>query len=183
MIPFKNIMFCIFSICLYSCTKDVDFNQINDASIKTSHIVTLVHLNIEARDFLNEFNEEIEFTGDVIDIPNINDSNGYLERIEFTLISENTFSRNFMFQFIFFDAYNNPIYTVQPVVNIPSNSSKLTTTLEIPMSDIGKIHQAEYVGFQLFMSPSADGSVISIEDPSILNLKSSMQLFLNLRKV
>ena len=67
MTPKKIISLLITILLLQSCTKDVDFNQLDDANINASYIVTLVYFDVEATNFLNEYNEEIELTSDVIE--------------------------------------------------------------------------------------------------------------------
>lgn len=165
------------------CTKDVDFNQLDDTNIHPAYISTLIYLNLTAADFLDDFNREIAVTTDLVQAPINNDSKPYLEKVEFTVITENTFSRNFRLSITFYDAFGIPIYVLQPTINVPENSSKLTTIIEIPKQDIHHIYNTKYFGFAIFLSPSADGSTISINDTSTFDLKSSAKLFFNYRKI
>ncbi len=165
------------------CTKEVDFNQLDDANIHTTFISTLVYLNLTAPDFLNVINQEIGVTSDFIEAPITDDSRPYLEKVEITLITENTFDRNFKLSVIFYDAFGAPIYVLQPIINVPKNSPKLTTIVEIPIEDIPVIYNTKYFGITILLSPSADGSIISVNDTSTLGLKSSAKLFFNYRKI
>lgn len=168
---------------LMGCTKDVDFNQLEDANIHTTFISTLIYLNLTAPDFLNDLNQEIRVTSDFIEPPITDDTKPYLEKVEFTVITENTFNRNFRLSITFYDAFGAPIYVLQPIINVPENSSELTTMIEIPKQDIAIIYNTKYIGFTIFLSPSTDGSVISISDTSRFDLKSSAKLFFNYRKI
>ena len=161
------------------CTKDVDFNQLDDVNIHSTFIATLIYLNLSAPDFLDDFNQEIRVTTDFVKLPIIEDSKPYLEKVEFTVITENTFNRNFRLSITFYDAFGMPIYVLQPVINVPENSSKLTAIIEIPKQDIPFIYDTDHFGFDIFFSPSTDGSKISINDISTFNLKSSAKLFFN----
>lgn len=165
------------------CTKEVDFNQLDEVNIHSTFITTLIYLNLTAPDFLNDFNQEIAVTTDFIEPPITNDSKPYLEKVEFTVITKNTFNRNFRLSIIFYDAFGAPIYVLQPIINVPENSSNLTTIIEIPQEDIHVIYDTKYFGFTIFLSPSIDGSVISINDTATLDLKSSAKLFFNYRKI
>lgn len=165
------------------CTKDVDFNQLDDANIHSTYIATLIYLNLTAPDFLDDFNQEITLTTDLVQVPITNDSKPYLEKVEFTVITENTFSRNFRLTITFYDAYGTPIYVLQPIINVSENSSKLITTIEIPKQDIPYIYNTKYFGFAILLSPSTDGSTISINDTSTFDLKSSAKLFFNYHKI
>lgn len=165
------------------CTKDVDFNQLDDANIHTTYISTLIYLNLSAPDFLNDLNQEISVTSDFIDPPITDETKPYLEKVEFTVITKNTFNRNFKLSITFYDAFGSPIYILQPIINVPENSSEMTTIIEIPKADIHFIYNTKYFGFTILLSPSTDGSVISINDTSTFDLKSSAKLFFNYRKI
>ncbi len=168
---------------LMGCTKDVDFNQLDDASIHTTFISTLIYLNLTAPDFLNDLNQEIRVTSDFIEPPITDETKPYLEKVEFTVITKNTFNRNFKLSITFYDALGTPIYVLQPIINVPENSSELTTIVEIPKTDIPYIYNTRYFGFTILLSPSTDGSVILISDTSKFDLKSSAKLFFNYRKI
>lgn len=165
------------------CTKDVDFNQLDEVNVHSTFITTLIYLNLTAADFLDDFNQEIAVTTDFIEPPITDDSRPYLEKVAFTVITENTFNRNFRLSITFYDAYNVPIYVLQPIINVPENSSKLTTIVEISKQDIPLIYDTKYFVFAIFLSPIATGSAISINDTSTFNLKSSAKLFFNYRKI
>tara|TARA_R110001583_G_scaffold34847_6_gene116632 strand:- start:3029 stop:3580 length:552 start_codon:yes stop_codon:yes gene_type:complete len=181
--PSKIIATLLIIFSLYSCTKDVDFNQLDDANIHTTYLVTLIHLNLTAIKFLDDFNNEIEFTEESIQAPIANDSKSYLEKVEFTVVTNNTFNRDFTLNIIFYNEFNEPIYYLQPVIIVPENSLELTTIIEIPLEDIPAIYETQYFGFNLKLSPSADGSVISGADTTTIDLKSSVKLFFNFRKI
>lgn len=168
---------------LMGCAKDVDFNQLDDASIQTTFISTLIYLNLTAPDFLNDLNQEIRVTSDFIEPPITDETKPYLEKVEFTVITKNTFNRNFKLSITFYDALGTPIYVLQPIINVPENSSELTTIVEIPKTDIPYIYNTKYFVFSIILSPSTDGSVISMSDPSTFDLKSSAKLFFNYRKI
>ena len=60
---------------------------------------------------------------------------------------------------------------------------QLTTITEIPKEDISVIYNTQYFGFHFLLLPSADGSVISLNDSGTLELKSAAKLFFNYRKI
>lgn len=178
--PNKIILTLLFLVIgIQSCTKDVDFDQIDDASIHATYIGTLIYLNLDVPNFLNEFNEEITFSKDLIEAPIPTDTRGYLEKIEFTVLTNNTFDRDFTLNVIFYNDANEPIYTLHPQIFIPKNSSEVTTILEIPKEDIGVIYNTVYFGFTLLLSQSTDGSVLSVNEGSTLQIQSFFKLFFN----
>ncbi|MFK5957950.1 MAG: hypothetical protein QM495_03655 [Lutibacter sp.] len=168
---------------MQSCIKDIDFNQIDDASIHTTYLATLIHLNLTVSNFLNEFNEEIIFTKDLIQAPISDDSRASLEKIEFTVVTENTFDRNFILSVIFYDESSQAIYELTPEVNIPKNTSELTTIIEIPEEDIHVIYNTKYFGFTMILLPSEDDSVLTINETSTLEIQSFVKLFFNYKNI
>lgn len=180
--PKKIIALLITILLLQSCTKDVDFNQLDDATINASYVATLVYFDIEALNFLNEYNQEIEWTSDVIESKISTASQKYLERVEFTVITENTFNRSFDINIVFFDGAGNPIYQLKPSIQIEPNSST-KVIIEIPQNEIDIIYSTQFFGFNILMSKSDDGTVLSGDEDFKLNLKSSVELFYNYRKV
>ena len=100
----------------------------------------------------------------------------------FTIITENSFDREFLINVIFFDENQIPIYQLNPTITIQPNSSS-TKTIIIPQSDIDFIYKAKYFGFNIEMPPRVDGGVLSGNETYKLNLKSSVELFFNYRKI
>jgi len=172
----------VFLLSFQSCTKDVDFNQLDEANIYTTYLSTLVYLNLKAPNFLDEFNKEIGTT-DRIEAIITNDLDPYLEKVEFTVITDNTFDRTFMLQIIFYDEVETAIYTLQPTIYALPNTSEITTIIEIPQADIPFIYDTRFFEFQISLLTSSDGSELSIGDTSILDLKSSVKLFFNYHKI
>lgn len=167
-----------------SCTKSVDFNQIDDARIQSEYIVTLVNMDLTATNFLNNFNDEIPVSSDLFQIQSPNNSaEPYLEKIEFTVMTENSFDRNFSMDFVFYDRNGQPIYTIQPTIFVTENSGKVTTVLEIPQSDIHTVFNTKYIGAFLVLYPSSNGSVLDINTSGNFNLKSFMKLYFNFKTV
>ena len=164
-----------------SCTKDIDFDQINDTTIETSFIATFVHFNLTALNFLDEFGNEIGSITDLIDVNIVENSQKHLTKVEFTMVVDNTFDREFTVEMAFYDEANTKIYLVEPIINVPANSSEITTVLEIPESDINVIYNINTIKFLVIPIPSTDDSVILASDISNLKLKSYMKLYYNYR--
>jgi hypothetical protein len=166
-----------------SCTKEVDFNQVDDASIKATYTSTLIYTDISAIKFLDEFNSEITYTTDLIEAPIDKTAVKYLEKVEFTLVTTNSFNRAFNFSFNFFNNTGQPIYTLQPVVHVEPNSNETTFILEIPPEDINVLNNTRFFGFLVELEPSTDGSVLNGTETANLYLKSFVTLYYNYRKI
>lgn len=178
----KNSIFVIFLIGIIgfqSCTKPVDFDQIDDAEIKANYIITQVYFDLGAKDFLDDDGNEISLINNLIQVPIDNSSQKYVEEIQFTFVTQNTFDRDFNVNIVLFDSSLEPIYIIQPTIYIPANSGETTTTIIIPKEDVNKIFSAEFFNFTIRLASNGNGSDISIEDASKLNFKSYVELFLN----
>ena len=167
---------------LSGCVKDVDFDQVDDANIYASYIVTLIHFDLAPIKFLDEYNQEITYTSDFVAAKISNDSQKYLERIEFTTITENTYNRDFTIDVIFYNEALTPIYKLSPSISVNSNTNS-TIIIEIPENEVQYIYEARYFGFSVAMSPSTDGSTLSADETYNLNFKSSAELFFNYRNI
>jgi len=161
------------------CTKSVDFDQIDEAEIQVSYILTQVYFNLGSSNFLDENDNEIEFQRDNILGPIKSSAEKKLEKVVFTVITENSFDRGFNIEIIFFDEAQNPIYVVSPEINVLPNSEETTTIIEIPTDEVGVIFNTYYFSFRVQLLPSNDGSVILPSDTSELIFKSSVELFFN----
>jgi len=173
------ILIALILFCFQSCTKSVDFDQIDDAEIHANYILTQVYFNLGASDFLDENGNEIGLQLDAIQAPISGSAQKYLEKIEFTVITENDFDRAFNIEIVLFDADQNPIYVLNPNINVLPNSSETTTLVEIPNDEIAMVFNAQYFSFIIQLLPSNDGSVILPSDTSELIFKSSVELFFN----
>lgn len=174
---FKISVIFFILITFFSCTKDVDFNQLDDAEINTSYILTLAYFKLYALDLLDSNNNEELSQVEVVQASLADVSQEYLEKVELTFETTNIFNREFNVQVVFFDANQNPIYELDPVL-IPANSAALETIIEIPFEDLHYIFETEYFAFFIVLFPSEDGSVITPSDDSYVEFKSSVELFL-----
>ncbi len=177
--PFRHVIILIAMLFFQHCTKPVDFDQIDNANFDAAYLFTLIHSNLSASDFLDEFNNEISLTKDVIEVKISDNLDSYLEKIEFTVTTKNTFNRSFTIRFDFFNESITSIYTLSPTIIINENSLELTTILVIPQEDLNVIYDAKYIGATIKLLPSIDGSILQENETSELNIKSSMKWFVN----
>ncbi|MBL4745566.1 MAG: hypothetical protein JKY08_04295 [Flavobacteriaceae bacterium] len=180
--PRKTSYLFLMVLC-FSCTEPIDVDQLDDASLDSSYLITLIHLNLKAPKFLDALNQEIPVTTDMVSMPDSDDLYPYLKRVTFTVKTRNTFARNFTLNILFYDADKKLIYTLKPVIIVPANSGELTHILEIPENDINIIYSTDYLGMTMSLWKSTTGAVINVTDTSEFNLKSSMKLYFNFKKV
>jgi hypothetical protein len=164
-----------------SCTKDVDFNQIDDVEIESEYISTFVYFDLEPTNFLNSLNneEEIEFTTDLVKNPFNSSSKTDLVKAEFIVKTKNTFNRNFTLTIIFYNDAEVPIYELGKVFIMANLAEE--TTLTISENDIDILFVAKKIGFVIEIEESSDGSVILPTDTNSLILQSFVKLYFNFK--
>lgn len=175
----RAICYSLLFLILFGCTKPVDFDKWDDVVVDTTYITTLIYLDLSTSSFLDDVNEEISFLSDLVEIPISDDLEPYIERIEFTIITTNSFNRVFDLNFRLYDASNNPIYTIKPSLQIDANSTEQSYLLEIPESDIGVIYQMTFIGAEIVMNPNSSGSSLNGSESFEFELKSSMKIYVN----
>lgn len=173
----KISILCVLLFSINSCTKDVDFDQIDEAAITPNLILTLVHFNLSAIDI----NDNLIFDGliDLVRVPIGDGTEDSIEKINLTVVTDNSFDKQFRLTIIFFDESQLPIYTLPQQILIEPNTSEQEIIIEIPSEDIPKVFETEYFGFFLEIFSSDGGSEITPEDPGKLVLKSSIEIFFN----
>jgi hypothetical protein len=181
----KTIKLCtviLLLINIFSCTKNVDFDQIDAVEITPNYLITLVFFELYAPDFLDSVNTEVPIQVDLVRAPLKDLPQKNLEKVEFTIQTTNSFNRKFNAQIVFLDANNNPIYRLDPIV-IPENSTELVTIIEIPTEDLHYIFETEFFAFFLELIPSDDGSTILPGDDSYIEFKSSIEVYLKYKTI
>lgn len=173
----KFIILFVFIISIVNCTKDVDFDQIDQAEIDNSLLLTFAHFNLGASDFTDDSGTEINSISEILQLPIGDSTEEYLKNVEFKIISENSFNSEFTIDLYFLDSLQVPFYQLDPSIIVAPNSKSDTTTIEIPQADIYHIFDLEYVGF-LVVKEDGGSSNLDAE----LVLKSSVELGFNFKK-
>ena len=163
------------------CVKDVDFNQIDDVEIKSVYIASLAYFNLVADDFLDEDLNEVAHIEDFVLTQLKGDYADNVEKLEFTFVFSNSFSRDFLATVIFLDADGNLIYQLEPVIQIMRNTENVKTVITVEQPDVETIYKASRAGFFIQLL-SDENNVLTPQSQGILNLKSSLTLYLNVKK-
>lgn len=178
----KPLKICLYFLLLFhisACTRDIDFDQINDVNLYPEVIVNLAFFNLTAPNLLNNSNLEIPSISNIVAVPFLRGMSGYLEKVEFIIAADNEFNREFVFKIDFINEFGNPIYSVQPAIHIPSNSMDFYTIIEVAQEGLLKLEETFYLEFSMEFPPSSDGSILNNGDLSIFNLKSAGKFYLN----
>lgn len=177
----KRIGLIAIFLILVGCTKDVDFDQIDDVEIESTYIASLTYFNLVADDFLDEDLNELSQIEDFV-MPDLNPENvENVLKLEFTFQFSNSFSRDFRATVLFFDADGNVVYQLEPPIDIARNTSEVQTVIFVVPPDIETIYGATTAGFFMELI-GEEGEMLSPDSPGILNLQSSLTLYLSVKK-
>ncbi len=135
-----------------------------------------MHSNLVPADFLDDSNVEIPRVFDSLEVKIPQNKESTLERIEFTIETSNSFDRNFVFNVVFFNELNEPIYILKPDIFISANSTDIISIVEIPKSDIDVIYSTKNIGFIFSLESDPNGNTLSVDSPFSLSLKSFVRL-------
>jgi hypothetical protein len=117
----KISTFLVLLILNYSCSSDLDFDQVNDLKLEPVIVANLVYFDIPANAFVNNGTEQ-SVTFDAQDFDPFRNSllREDLIKAEFNFEITNTISRVYKIDLILIDSQNNPIETI--TFNVPAYS-------------------------------------------------------------
>ncbi len=171
----------LLSILFFSCTKEVDFNQIDDLSLKPVVALDLIFFNASATDFYVD-GSEISTVRDsvIIDLFNRDFVVDNLVKAEFVFETTNSINRAFSVQIDFLDSANQLKHTFTVTAPAtPTNIDIVTTHTEVFESDLLNALKASNK-IELTIQALSGGSPLSYDTPGSIQLKSKGVFYLNI---
>lgn len=168
----KYTVFLVFIFLSFSCSSDLDFNQIDDLKLEPVVVANLTYFNIPAKDFVDNGNEQnIAF-----DAQNFNPFRNSLMRedlikAEFNFEITNTINRVYKIDLVLIDSQNNTIETLS--FNVPAyvgtnNVLKFTEVFE--NQRLVNLKRLQKIAFVITM---AAGPPLTENSPGNLKLRSA----------
>ncbi|MCI9845868.1 hypothetical protein [Flavobacterium pectinovorum] len=156
----------------FSCSSDLDFDQIDDLKLEPIVVANLTYFNIPAKDFIDNGNEN----SIVFDAQDFNPFRNSLMRedlikAEFNFEITNTINRAYKIDLVLIDAQNNTIETLS--FNIPAYSGTtniLNFTEVFENQRLLNLKRLRKIGFVITM---AAGPALTENSPGELKLRSA----------
>lgn len=131
---FYNKFFWIFILTFFSfsCSSNLDFNQVNDAKLEPVILANLAYFDVPANQFVtNGIEQSILQSESIIDIFRDNAFNTSLIKADFFFEVNNTINRAYILDVVMLDVNNSPLYRIQ--LNVPAYTGveNLVTKTEI----------------------------------------------------
>lgn len=164
-----------------SCTKDVDFNQINDLEISPIIESSLFYFDATANDFIiggsDEFNIPTEFIA--IDLFNNQFTNDNLIKVELLFEIVNSINRSYRIQVDFLDNSSQLLHTFSFSAEASiTNEDLITQKIEIfEGQNLISLKQTRQIAFTLIMLP---GVPINASTQGKIYLESKGTFYLNI---
>lgn len=136
-----------------SCVKDVDFDQVDDIEINTTHNISLINFKINPSDFLDDLENEVLLRSDTTGLPIFDGSYtvNYLNQAEFEYKFSNTFNRSISLEMEFLDEYNTSLFTLQKI-DIEANVSDIEVVQTLDELALQKLPLTERIVVKLVLS-------------------------------
>lgn len=136
-----------------SCVKDVDFDQIDDIEVNTTHNISLINFKMNSSDFLDDLENEVLLRSDTTGLPIFGGSYtvNYLNQAELKYKFSNTFDRSISLEMEFLDEYNTSLFTLQRI-HIKANVSDVEVLQTLDELALQKLPSTERVVVKLLLS-------------------------------
>lgn len=165
-------------MCAFSCSSDLDFNQVNDLKIEPVIVGNLSYFDIPATDFLADDGSEknLVFNSQEFDIFKDENFSSNLQKASFYFEINNMINRAYGFDIRLLNESNQVVYTIHfeiPAYSGIENITKRTVTFE--GTDLDLLKSSRHMEFVLNMRP---GPALNPNSTGNLILRSSATLYL-----
>ncbi|MDD5152260.1 MAG: hypothetical protein PHC28_17595 [Flavobacterium sp.] len=173
----KIIGIFILSIFLFSCSSNLDFNQVNDLKLEPVIISNLATFDVPANQFvINGAEQSVFFDTETFDVFRDTFFNTSLVKTDLYFEIDNTINRAYTIDMYFLNGSNSNLYTVS--FNIPAYTGveNLVTQTEIfENAKLDVLKKTRKIAFKVTMLP---GPALTESSPGSLKLRSSATVYL-----
>lgn len=167
----------ILAIFSFSCSSNLDFNQVNNLKLEPVFVANLASFDVPANQFVTNGAEQ-DVSGEVLNFDVFRDSffNKSLTRADFFFEINNTINRAYTINMIMLDANNSPLYTINFDVPAYAGAENLVTKTEIfENSKLDLLKITRKIAFSITM---LTGPPLSESSLGSLKLRSSATVYL-----
>ncbi|WP_413997643.1 hypothetical protein ACMDB5_07485 [Flavobacterium sp. W1B] len=163
----------------FSCSSDLNFDQVNDLKLKPVVVANLSYFDVPANAFV-ENGIEYNMAFDALDFDLFRDKyfRSYLQRADLSFEVSNTINRSFQMGIVLMDENAQPIYTIP--FDIPTYSGNAVVVKKTDVFQglkLDLLKSAKKMGFVIAMNP---GPVLSENSLGNLKLRSSATVYLTI---
>lgn len=169
----KFIGIVILTIFLFSCSSNLDFNQVNDLKLEPVIVANLATFDVPANQFVvNGIEQPISFDTQNFNVFRDSFFNKSLTKADFYFEINNTINRAYKINLYFLDVNNQPVYTIY--FDVPANTN-FTKTEVFENNNLVLLKSTAKIEFAITM---LSGPALSETSLGSLKLRSSATVYL-----
>lgn len=178
---FKIICFLLLIGSSFSCTSDLNFDQVNDLKLEPVIVGNFSHFDVPATAFVADDGSEYDLAFDDEEFDVFRDKyfNSYLQRADFYFEINNTINRKYLFSLVLLDANDTALETMSFDIPAYSGTTNIITRTEIfKNTRLDLLKRARKIGFVIEMTP---GPALDKNSSGSLVLRSSATVYLAIK--
>jgi hypothetical protein len=176
----KIILITTLACCCFSCSSDLDFEQVNDLNVQPVFIGNLAYHNLPASDFISNGAETpiLSYTSDV-DFLNNSFIDENLLKTELYFRIKNTINRTYIYNMFLLDKKGQPIYNIRMDVPAYNGTEAVVEKTEIfTAANLDILKNTAKIVFSVRM---LSGSPITASAPGRIELSSSVTAYFDVK--
>lgn len=165
----------------FSCSSDLDFNQVNDLKLEPVVVGNLTYFDVPANAFVASNGTEYDLAFDAQDFDIFRDKyfRSYLQRADFFFEINNTINRAYTLDIVLLDQNDKPLYTMHFDIPAYSGTENIITKTEIfENAKLDLLKSSKKMGFVIAMAP---GPALNKNSTGSLKLRSSATVYLTIQ--
>ena len=175
--PHKIVSLMLFAFLFFSCSSDLDFDQINDLKLEPAVVANLAYFDIPANKLIDDGENHVISDIRGFDVFKDKFFTNRLQKAEFNFEIENTINRTFVVNLLLLNADNQVLETISytvPAYTSGSNIIKYPTEV-FENQRLELLKQTVNIGFVVMI---ASGDPLNNESVGNLKLRSSATAYL-----
>ncbi|MFA9190159.1 hypothetical protein AAGV28_02145 [Flavobacterium sp. FZUC8N2.13] len=170
-------------MCSFSCSSDLDFNQVNDLKLEPVVEANFSHFDVPATAFVASNGSERLWGYDDQDFDVFRDKyfNSYLQRADFYFEINNTINRAFSLSIVLFDSNDNQLTTIK--IDVPAylgSTSMITRTENFQNTRLDLLKRTRKMRFLVELERGS-GPALDRNSTGSLVLRSSATVYLKIQ--
>lgn len=177
-VPINRILVIfLLSVFSFSCSSDLDFNQVNTIKLEPLFVSNLANFDVPANQFVtNGVEQTISIDSPTIDVFNDAFFRDNLNRADFFFEISNTINRAYVLDIVLIDKNNQPLYSMNFSIPAYTGGTNIVTKTEIfQNAKLNLLKSTTRMSFILRMLP---GPLLTENSSGSIKLRSSVTAYL-----
>ena len=177
-VPFHRILIpLLLTLFSFSCSSDLDFNQVNDLKLEPIFISNLAYFDIPANEFItNGVERSIIVDSPTVDVFNDAFFKNHLTKADISFEIDNTINRGYTLDIVFRDKNNQSLYSIN--LNIPAYSGTENLITKTEVFENAKLDLLKSTTKMTFVLKMLAGSPLSENSSGSIKLRSGVTAYL-----